>query len=115
MNESGEPVPHERYEIIAPDGETIRRGALDQNGWARAAIPTSGTCQVSFPNLDAAAWQRGTGAPGASNAAGEASPPTAVPAAQPSDEISELKPPPAASDAFEEIDDDEQNQVGSGD
>jgi Rhs element Vgr protein len=58
VDESGQPVPGEAYEITAPDGKTIRRGSLDQNGQAHVMIPDPGNCQISFPNLDAAAWER---------------------------------------------------------
>ncbi len=87
VDEAGQPVPGEAYEITCPDGETIRRGNLDQRGQAHVSVPTSGSCQISFPNLDQAAWVRGTGGtqaagagPGAS-AASSAGPAPASPAA----------------------------------
>ena len=59
VDETGQPVPHERYEVIAPNGETIKTGSLDDMGQAHVALPEpSGTCQISFPNLDEDAWER---------------------------------------------------------
>jgi hypothetical protein len=75
VNEAGEPQAGERYEIIAPDGETIRRGALDQNGQAHVLIPDAGNCQISFPRLDQAAWDRAGGTTEAAGASGQASSP----------------------------------------
>ncbi len=73
VDEAGQPVPGERYEIIAPDGETIRRGGLDELGQAHVMIPEQGDCQISFPNLDMTAWARASaGGPGGGGAAGPA-------------------------------------------
>ncbi len=58
VDEIGQPVPNEAYEITASDGTTIRKGNLDQNGQAHVGVPDPGTCQITFPNLDAAAWER---------------------------------------------------------
>jgi hypothetical protein len=61
VDEIGQPIPFERYQITAPDGETIRKGSLDQRGSAHVPIPEEGICRISFPDLDAEAWYRGTG------------------------------------------------------
>ncbi len=58
VDEAGQPCPHERYEIKAPDGTTLRRGSLDKNGLAHVSVPEPGTCRICFPNLDAQAWER---------------------------------------------------------
>jgi len=58
VDEIGQPVPNEAYEITAPDGTTIRKGNLDKNGQAHVAVREPGTCQITFPKLDAAAWKR---------------------------------------------------------
>ena len=58
VDESDQPVPHERYEITAPDGETVARGSLNELGQAHRVISEPGTCQISFPNLDQEAWER---------------------------------------------------------
>ncbi len=53
----GEPVPNERYILRMPDGSE-RTGRLDYVGRARVErIDTPGTCMVSFPDLDGAAWE----------------------------------------------------------
>jgi len=57
VDEIGQPVPNEEYEITAPNGEVIKKGHLDANGLAHVSIPEPGTCQVCFPNLDARAWE----------------------------------------------------------
>ena len=77
VDEQGQPVPGEEYEITAPDGTTIRRGHLNQEGQAHVGVPDPGTCQISFPRLDAEAWAR-AGAAGSQGAgAGTQAPPSA--------------------------------------
>jgi type VI secretion system secreted protein VgrG len=93
VDEAGQPVPNERYEVTAPDGQTILSGTLDQQGQAHMAIREPGTCQISFPGLDAAAWQRAdaanTQAPAAGSSPGASatgrSTPSSGNAARPSD------------------------------
>ncbi|MBK8268650.1 MAG: hypothetical protein IPK83_10275 [Planctomycetes bacterium] len=58
VDEIGRPIPYEEYEIIAPDGRTIRSGSLDQNGLAHVMVSDPGNCQITFPKLDALAWER---------------------------------------------------------
>ncbi|MHC4234714.1 MAG: type VI secretion system Vgr family protein [Planctomycetota bacterium] len=58
VDEADMPVPSERYEITAPDGTTILKGSLDANGQARRIVKGKGNCQIAFPNLDMAAWER---------------------------------------------------------
>ena len=72
VDEAGQPVPNERYEITAPDGETIKRGHTNERGQAHVAVPEPGTCQISFPDLDQAAWERAGGGGSAAQAAGGA-------------------------------------------
>ncbi len=57
VDEAGQPWPHERYEIIEPDG-TLKTGSLDENGQAYVSVSDPGECQISFPNLDRRAWER---------------------------------------------------------
>lgn len=57
LDELGRPWPGESYEVLCTDGR-VRRGTLDRNGRAHVTVPDRGTCQVSFPRLDAAAWDR---------------------------------------------------------
>ncbi|MCK4341528.1 MAG: type VI secretion system tip protein VgrG [Phycisphaerae bacterium] len=76
VDEDGQPVPGERYEITMPDGETIKKGTTSNKGQAHVSVPEPGTCQISFPALDAEAWERaggggsGGGAGGGSGAGG---------------------------------------------
>jgi type VI secretion system secreted protein VgrG len=58
VDEADMPVPGERYEITAPDGTTIKRGSLDATGRAHVGLSDSGMCQICFPRLDSAAWER---------------------------------------------------------
>ena len=58
VDEAQQPVPYERYRVIAPDG-TTRVGFLDAQGLARVDGIDPGTCQIVFPNLDKDAWARG--------------------------------------------------------
>ncbi|MCP4247585.1 MAG: type VI secretion system tip protein VgrG [bacterium] len=58
VDEADGPVAGEHYEIIGPDGSTIKTGTLDANGLAHVAVTDPGTCQISFPNLDCDAWER---------------------------------------------------------
>lgn len=58
VDEEDNPVPGERYEITLPDGETVAKGTLDENGFARVdGIEDPGNCQVTFPELDREAWE----------------------------------------------------------
>lgn len=57
VDEAGQPWPHERYEIVTPDGQVIT-GSLDKNGLAHVLLENAALCQVSFPNLDQEAWER---------------------------------------------------------
>jgi hypothetical protein len=55
LDDSGQPVPGEAYQIELPDGRVVR-GRLDSEGKARFRNIDPGTCQVSFPEIDAAEW-----------------------------------------------------------
>ncbi len=52
-----EGIPGQRYLIISPDGRQYR-GYTDSLGSARITRMPPGTCQVSFPDLDAGACQQ---------------------------------------------------------
>lgn len=56
VDEAGQPVAHEPYAVRTPDGQ-VRRGTLDGDGRARVPVPDPGACDVTFPKLDAAAWE----------------------------------------------------------
>lgn len=53
---AGNPVPHELYRITPADGESFE-GFLDDSGRVRFGMMKPGECKVSFPNLDAEAWE----------------------------------------------------------
>jgi type VI secretion system secreted protein VgrG len=57
VDEAGNPVPGERYEIKLPDGR-VARGTLDGNGFARVAGIDPGNCEITFPELDKDAWEK---------------------------------------------------------
>ena len=57
VDEEDEPVAGERYEIALPDG-SVKKGTLDQNGFARVEGIDPGNCQVTFPGLDKDAWEK---------------------------------------------------------
>jgi type VI secretion system secreted protein VgrG len=52
VDEEGEPVPGERYEIKLSDGSVIK-GTLDNEGFARVdGIEDPGSAEITFPELD---------------------------------------------------------------
>lgn len=57
LDEDGEPVADERYEVQLPDGN-VESGRLDSNGLAGFYSIDPGTCRVSFPDLDGADWKK---------------------------------------------------------
>ena len=57
IDEADQPVAGERYELKLPDGK-IRKGTLDANGLAHVEGLPPGECQICFPDLDSAAWER---------------------------------------------------------
>lgn len=57
LDDAGRPVAHEPYRVTLPGGQVVA-GFLDANGRERLdSIPDAGECQVSFPQLDDAAWE----------------------------------------------------------
>jgi len=56
MNDKGEPVPNERYRIERPDGSP-EEGCLDGQERARIDGIEAGTCNVTFPDIDANEWR----------------------------------------------------------
>lgn len=61
VDEVGDPVPDESYEVLLPNGN-IRNGTLTARGQAYIPLPTAEEVQISFPRLDTEAWIRDTGA-----------------------------------------------------
>jgi hypothetical protein len=56
VDETGQPVAGESYEIITAD-ELVASGTLDDKGCARLEGIQPGNCKISFPNLDKDAWE----------------------------------------------------------
>lgn len=56
VDDSGAPVPGERFRITTPSGKT-RGGRLDQEGFARIECIDAGNCKITFPRLDTGAWE----------------------------------------------------------
>jgi hypothetical protein len=56
MGEDDEPIPFTEYQVVTPGGKPIK-GYLDNQGWARLdGLTDSGSCQISFPQLDKDVW-----------------------------------------------------------
>jgi hypothetical protein len=58
VDEQNNPVPGEPYSITLSDGETVAEGTLDEKGFARIDGIEPGTCQITFPQRDTAAWKK---------------------------------------------------------
>jgi type VI secretion system secreted protein VgrG len=56
IDEEGNPVPGEGYEVVEADG-TTHTGTLDEYGKAHVPLLKPGNCKVSFPRLDQGAWE----------------------------------------------------------
>ena len=56
VDEAGKPVPSVRYRVKTADGRTAS-GALNKKGEAEVKGIEPGSCQVTFPDLDEAAWE----------------------------------------------------------
>lgn len=57
VDEEGRPWRGEYYEITRPDGKVIK-GYLNEQGQAHVFLPRNEQVQVSFPRLDARAWEK---------------------------------------------------------
>jgi len=57
LDDEGEPISGEPYEITLPD-KRVAKGSLDGNGFARVDGIDPGSCQVTFPKLDGRSWER---------------------------------------------------------
>lgn len=58
VDANDQPMKGERFRVTLPDG-TVREGTLDDRGRAcLEQIPVAGDCQITFPDLDGAAWER---------------------------------------------------------
>ncbi len=56
VDEAGNPVPGEAYKVKTADGRTAS-GSLNEKGEAEVKGIEPGDCEVTFPNLDKAAWE----------------------------------------------------------
>lgn len=57
VDDDGNPVPQERYEVTLPNGHKIY-GNLDDQGLARILGIQPGQCDINFPRLDREGWRR---------------------------------------------------------
>ena len=57
VDEHGNPIPHERWEVITGDGDQ-RSGHLDDKGRAHIEGIKPGNCWVSYPDLDPNSWRK---------------------------------------------------------
>jgi hypothetical protein len=57
VDQENQPIAGVAYKIVGPDG-AIHAGTLDDTGLARVDGLPPGTCQVSFPDLEDADWDR---------------------------------------------------------
>jgi len=57
VDEEDKPVPGEKYKVTLPD-DTVAKGTLDGNGFARIEGVEPGTCKVTFPKLDGESWEK---------------------------------------------------------
>jgi|SRR6516162_10469690 type VI secretion system secreted protein VgrG len=55
IDEEGKPAAGEDFKITLPDG-TVQEGTLDAKGEARINGIDSGTCKITFPDLDKESW-----------------------------------------------------------
>jgi uncharacterized Zn-binding protein involved in type VI secretion len=59
LGEDGKGVPLQRYVVTLPDG-TVKEGVTGLNGQIRyEGLESSGTCKITFPDLDQDAWEEG--------------------------------------------------------
>lgn len=56
VDEDGDPIDGERYELTLPDG-TIEQGVLDEDGGIFVGGLDPGTCIITFPDLDEHTWE----------------------------------------------------------
>lgn len=56
IDENDKPVPGTKFKVKFANG-VERVGTLDQNGWARVEGIPKEPCEVSFPEIDDAAWK----------------------------------------------------------
>ena len=57
LDNDGNPVPGEKYEVKLPDG-SVKTGTLDGNGKARVDGVEPGNCEITFPEYDQETWKQ---------------------------------------------------------
>ncbi len=57
VDEDGHPVPGEHFEVTDSAGK-VKRGSLNQDGFAHVTGISPGVCRIAFPNLDQTVWRR---------------------------------------------------------
>jgi hypothetical protein len=57
LTDAGKPVANQRYRVTVPGG-VVEEGNLDAKGRARINGIDPGTCDISFPDIDAREWKR---------------------------------------------------------
>jgi hypothetical protein len=58
LDDLDKPVAGERYLLMTAGGVVLKEGTLDSNGLARLDGMTEEECIVTFPDLDAATWEK---------------------------------------------------------
>ena len=58
VDEMGQPIAGEKYEIKLPDG-SVASGTTDAAGKAKVEGIDPGDCEITFPELDTEAWEKG--------------------------------------------------------
>lgn len=56
VDQDGNPVANEKYELKLPDG-SVQEGSLDAQGRARVEEIDPGNCTVCFPDIDGREWK----------------------------------------------------------
>lgn len=77
FDDNGQPLPGEPYRVILADGTTVARGRLNNKGEAYVAGIDPGSCQVTFPDLDARTWEAGPAAESSGGDSGAGGAPSA--------------------------------------
>ena len=56
VGEDEAPIPGEAYKLTLSNG-AVANGTLNEKGFARIEGIESGSCKITFPNLDKEAWE----------------------------------------------------------
>jgi hypothetical protein len=58
LDEKKRPVPGQAFRIILSDNQSVVEGTLNEKGFYRVEGIDSGTCKITFPDLDKDAWEK---------------------------------------------------------